>query len=126
MTLALECIASNGAKGRGGVTDAHVNRISRVAKVPSARVWSSLMTTNVIAWWSGKTQTSGGQSVREGLEGDGWETKCQAEKGTDDTTERVTGKPDICIRVEGCDVVIELLHCRVIVALLPQVLDKTC
>lgn len=86
MTLTLECVTSNSAKGRGGVADAHVNRISRVAKVPSARVWSSLMAANVIAWWSGKTQSSGSQSVREGLESDGWETKSQAEKGTDDTT----------------------------------------
>lgn len=124
MTLALEGIACDGAEGAGAVACPHVDGIGGVAKVVSTGAWSGLMAPNVVTWWSGETETTSGQGIGEGLEGDGWETKGQAEERGNNASQGVTSQPHISVGVEGGDIVIQVYGGVVIMAFFAQVFDQ--
>lgn len=55
-------------------------------------------------------QTTGGEEVSGGLEGDGWGAKGEGEEGGERAAEGVACEPDLGVRVECCDVVVQVLR----------------
>lgn len=117
MTFTLKSVTTDTAARESSVARSVIDGICSMAKVIDASMRTFLVVANVITWRGRKPQTTGSKCFGERLEGDGRQSKGQTKKRGDDTSKRMTSQPDVGVRIEFSDIVIQLLSGLIIVSL---------
>ena len=100
MALRFKSITTESATSYEAVARAHEDRISSMAEMIRASIVSSGWSFRVGCWWSRKTEPRGSQCFSGSFEGDCWYPKGHTQKATDGTSKRMTGKPDVRVRIQ--------------------------
>jgi len=125
MAHALECVAGDGAERRCRVACTHVDGISGMAKVVDAYIVTRLVRPDAIARRCRQAKSRGCKSIGERFEGERRKSVRQAKETANDSTKGMASKPYIGLGIALCHVMVEVAHCPVVLALLPQRPYKT-
>lgn len=100
----LHSIAAVCARCSDTIAGTNVDRIGGVSKMISSCELASLGRGMVCTRWYWKTETRSSQSLGYCLESDNRKAVGQPKKGCNSTSQRVSGQPDVGIRIKFCDV----------------------
>lgn len=121
----LHSISSKCTATRSFVALTHVDRIGCMAEVKASGEFAALQCADLMAWRRRKTQTGGSHGVGNSLKGHSGMPVCESNEGRHCAAQGVTSHPDLSVRVESSDVVVEILSSIVVHVLFPQCFHET-
>jgi len=124
MTFALHCITSNRASRSPAVTSASVDRVSRVTKVIATSECTIRRAANVVSWWCRQAKSRSWHGITWRSKSKDRNTISQPQQTGNCSTQAMSSEQDISIRIESCDIMVEILGGVVVTIFVAEILHQ--